>query len=150
VAAFAPVRSLGVMVVLDEHDPAHKALDDPRWHARELAIGRARIEGGACLLTSATPSLESWARLQGGQAAAEEAKTGGWPAVRRVDLGTGAGAGCLSPLLREAVREALGAGQSVLLLLNRLGYGRALGCGDCGAVRRCPRCRVAFTYHFGA
>jgi len=150
VAAFLPVRALGLTVVLDEHDPTHKALDVPRWHTRELAIGRARIEGGACLLASATPSLESWARLQAGQATAEEAKTDGWPVVHRVDLRTGAGAGCLSPDLREAVREALAAGQSVLLLLNRLGYGRALGCGDCGAVRRCPRCRVAFTYHFGA
>jgi primosomal protein N' (replication factor Y) (superfamily II helicase) len=150
VAAFLPVRGLGLTVVLDEHDPTHKALDVPRWHTRELAIGRARIEGGTCLLTSATPSLESWARVQAGQATAEEAKTDRWPVVHRVDLRTRAGAGCLSPDLREAVREALAAGQSVLLLLNRLGYGRSLGCGDCGAVPRCPRCRVAFTYHLGA
>jgi primosomal protein N' (replication factor Y) len=150
VAAFLPIRGLGLTIVLDEHDPTHKALDVPRWHTRELAIARARIEGGTCLLTSATPSLESWARVQAGQATAEEAKADGWPVVHRVDLRTQAGAGCLSPDLREAVRAALAAGQSALLLLNRVGYGRSLGCRDCGAVRRCPRCRVALTYHLGA
>src|SRR5262249_1940571 len=85
VAAFLPVAALGLTVVVDEHDPAHKALDAPRWHARELAIGRARIEGGACLLTSGAPSLESWARIEAGRATAEEAKTDGWPVVHPVD-----------------------------------------------------------------
>src|SRR5262249_3441958 len=150
VAAFLPVPALGLTVVVDEHDPAHKALDAPRWHGRELAIGRARTGGGACPLPSGAPSLESWARIETGRASAEEAKTDGWPVVHRVDLRTHAGAGCLSPDLREAVRAALAAGQSALLLLNRGGYGRSLGCRDCGAVRRCPRCRVALTYHLGA
>jgi primosomal protein N' (replication factor Y) len=178
-AAFWPVRGLAATIVLDEHEPAHKALDAPRWHARELAIQRARLEGGACLLVSATPSLESWARIATGAAVAEETKDhsappsprwvgkggqgpkaveesggrevaqdGRWPEVHRVDLrAAGPSAGLLTPALREAIGAALGAGTSVLLVLNRLGYGRALGCAECGAVRRCPRCRVAVTYH---
>ncbi|HLE42408.1 MAG TPA: hypothetical protein VJB36_00170, partial [Methylomirabilota bacterium] len=150
VAAFLPVQALSATVVVDEHDPAHKALDAPRWHARELAIRRSRLEGGACLLTSGAPSLESWARIQSGEATAEEAKAESWPVVRRVDLRTVETGDCLAPPLREAVREALGAGHSILLVLNRLGYGRALGCPDCGSVRRCPRCRVALTYHLRA
>ncbi|MBI3456420.1 MAG: primosomal protein N' [Candidatus Rokubacteria bacterium] len=152
VAAFLPVASLGVSIVVDEHDPAHKALDAPRWHARELAIHRARLEGGGCLLVSGAPSLESWVRIRSGEATAEEAKDERWPAVHRVDLRrlvTLGLEGCLAPALRDAVRATLAGGQSVLLLLNRLGYGRALGCAECGAVRRCPTCRVALTYHLG-
>ncbi len=151
VAAFLPVPALGVGIVVDEHDPAHKALEAPRWHARELAIQRARLEGGGCLLTSGAPSLESWARARTGGATAEEAKGDAWPAVHRVDLRRLAvGGASLSPALRDAARAALAAGQSVLLLLNRLGYGRALGCAECGAVRRCAACRVALTYHLRA
>ncbi len=151
VAAFLPVARLAATVVVDEHEPAHKALDVPRWHARELAIRRARLEGGACLLTSATPSLESWGRIKTGAATAEEAKGERWPEVHRVDLrATASGGDGLTPALREAVGKALAAGHSVVLILNRLGYGRALGCAECGAVRRCPRCRVALTYHLRA
>jgi primosomal protein N' (replication factor Y) len=148
-AVFWPVRGLAATIVLDEHEPAHKALDAPRWHARELAIQRTRLEGGACLLVSGTPSLESWARVRAGAAVAEEAKDrSAWPEVHRVDLRAVApSGGLLTPPLREAVRAALDAGQAVVLILNRLGYGRALGCAECGAVRRCPRCRVAVTYH---
>jgi len=146
-AAFLPVTPLGLTVVVDEEDPTHKAPDVPRWHARELAIRRARLEGGGCLLASGAPSLESWVRVQAGEATAEEAKADGWPAVHRVDLRTSGTTACLSSALRAAAREALAAGRSVLLLLNRLGYGRMLSCAECGAVPRCTTCRLALTYH---
>jgi len=149
-AAFAPVAPLGAAIIVDEHDPAHKAPDAPRWHARDVALRRVGLEGGSCLLASATPSLESWVRAQSGQATAEEAKGDGWPAVHRVDLRAAAPDAGLSPALREAVRAALAGGQSALLVVNRLGYGRALGCAECGAVRRCATCRVALTYHLRA
>lgn len=152
-AAFLPVAGLGASVVVDEHDPAHKSLDAPRWHVREVAIERARREGGSCLVVSGTPSLESWARLRAGVATAEEAKEGGWPSIHRVDLRRAesrAQEAAVSPALREAAGAALGAGASVLLVLNRLGYGRALGCPECGAVRRCRQCRVALIYHLRA
>jgi primosomal protein N' (replication factor Y) (superfamily II helicase) len=146
-AAFAPVRPLGAIVVVDEHDPAHKGPGAPRWHARELAIRRAEREGGTCLLASGAPSLESWVRVQGGGGTAEEWKDGGWPTVHRVDLRTADPGSCLTRELRGAVADALGSGQSALLILNGLGYGRALGCAECGAVQRCLTCRVAATYH---
>lgn len=147
VAAFLPLNPLGLTVVVDEEDPAHKAPDVPRWHARELAIHRARLEGGGCLLVSGAPSLESWARVQTGEAVAEVAVADGWPSVHRVDLRAADAATCLSPALREAARAALAAGRSVLLVLNRLGYGRVIGCVECGAVERCPTCRLALTYY---
>jgi primosomal protein N' (replication factor Y) len=151
VAAFWPIAGLAATVVVDEHDPTHKALDVPRWHARELAIRRSRLEGGACLLTSGAPSLESWVRVQTGDATAEETPGRGWPEVHRVDLRRlPPEAGAITPGLREAGRAALAAGQSVLLVLNRLGYAGALGCAECGAVRRCRSCRIALTYHLRA
>jgi primosomal protein N' (replication factor Y) (superfamily II helicase) len=147
VAAFAPLAGLGLAVVVDEHDPAHKAPDSPRWHARELAVRRSRIEGGDCLVVSGTPSLESWARLRAGEATAEEAKGDHWPMVQRVDLRTHGAGTALSPELRAGLRQCIAAGGRALLVLDRLGYGRALGCADCGAVRRCPHCRIALAYH---
>jgi primosomal protein N' (replication factor Y) len=147
VAAFAPVASLGAVIVVDEHDAGHKAPDVPRWHVRELALERARLEGADCLLVSATPSLESWVRAREGRAAIEALAGGPWPRVRRVDLRTGDGSPRLAPELVEAMRAAVAAGQPVLLLLNRLGYARALSCLECGAVRRCGACRVALAYH---
>jgi primosomal protein N' (replication factor Y) len=148
-AAFLPLAGLSLTIVVDEHDPAHKALDAPRWHARELALRRTRLEGGGCRLVSGTPSLEAWAHLRSAEAVAEEAKGPAWPDVHRVDLRvtalpTGA---ALSAGLREAARQALAAGHAVILVLNRLGYGRALACAECGAVHRCPDCRVTLTYH---
>ncbi len=68
VAAWLPLAPLGLTVVLDEEDPAHKAPDAPRWHARDVALERVRREGGASLLTSSAPSLESWVAARRGRA----------------------------------------------------------------------------------
>jgi primosomal protein N' (replication factor Y) len=148
-AAFVPANPLGLQVVLDEEDPAHKAPDAPRWHARDLAIERAGRDGGTCLLAAAAPSLESWVRVESGRAQARPAGGGPWPQVRRVDLSGDPGC-ALSAGLRDEARAVLAGGRSVLLLLNRLGYGRVLACAECGAVRRCATCRVALTFHQAA
>jgi len=149
-ALFAPVAPLGAVVVVDEHHPAHKAEDPPRWHARDVALRRAGLEGSPCLLASGAPSLESWVRAQRGSATVRDTGVAPWPIVERVDLRRERGPGCLTPALRDAIRASLAGGQGALLLLNGLGYGRALGCAECGAVRRCPTCRVALTYHLRA
>jgi primosomal protein N' (replication factor Y) len=146
-AAFAPVPGLSLGVVVDEEDPAHKAPDAPRWHSRELAIERLGLEGGQGLLVSAAPSLETWARVETGGAVLEEAPGVAWPTVHRVDLRATPVTRSLTPALREAARAALAGGGSVLLVLNRLGYGRVLSCADCGAVRWCQTCRVPLAYH---
>lgn len=143
-ACLAPVPALGLVAVVDEHDPAHKAPAAPRLHAREVALARGE---GELLLASPAPSLESWDRVLAGAAELEEAKGGGWPLIERVDLRGAVRDRCLTPPLREAIARTLGAGRQVLLLLNRLGFGVALRCPECGAVRRCPGCRLALTYH---
>jgi primosomal protein N' (replication factor Y) len=147
-AAWLPLAPLALVAVVDEEDPAHKAPDGPRWHARELALERTRHEGGGTLLASPTPSLETWVRVRRGGMTEDHVPPGAWPAVERVGLaGTAAGEGCLTPGLRDAARAALARGGSVLLLLNRLGFARVLACAECGAVRRCDRCRLALGYH---
>jgi primosomal protein N' (replication factor Y) (superfamily II helicase) len=147
VAAWLPLAPLALAVVLDEEDPAHKAADAPRWHARDLVLERVRRGGGESLLTSPAPSLESWVAARRGAFAWERGARGPWPAVERVALGVEqSGAVSLSPGLRDAGRAALARGGRVLLILNRLGYARMLGCADCGAVRRCRRCRLALFY----
>jgi primosomal protein N' (replication factor Y) (superfamily II helicase) len=147
-AAWLPLAPLGLAVVVDEEDPAHKSPDAPRWHARDLALERVRREGGASLLASAAPSLETWVAARSGALAREGDAPDAWPTVERVALDADhATDASLSPGLRDAAREALGRGESVLLVLNRLGFARMLACADCGAVRRCGRCRLALVYH---
>jgi len=147
-AAWLPVSPLGLAVVVDEEDPAHKSPDAPRWHARDLVLERVRREGGASLLASPAPSLESWVAARQGALVWEADGRDPWPTVERVALGADhATEASLSPGLRDAAREALGRGGSVLLVLNRLGFAPTLVCADCGAVRRCGRCRLALVYH---
>jgi primosomal protein N' (replication factor Y) len=147
-AAWLPLAPLGLAIVVDEEDPAHKSPDAPRWHARDLVQERVRREGGACVLASPTPSVESWVAARAGVLARVPGPHGAWPTVERVALGADeAAAASLSPGLREAAGAAIARGRSVLLVLNRLGYARTLACAECGAVRRCPRCRLTLLYH---
>jgi primosomal protein N' (replication factor Y) len=147
-AAWLPLAPLGLTVVVDEEDPAHKAPDAPRWHARDVVRERVRREGGACLLASPAPSLESWVAANRGALAWAPGAPDPWPAVERVALSADhVGEASLSPGLRDAARETLGRGGTILLVLNRLGFARTLVCADCGAVRRCPRCRLGLLYH---
>ena len=146
-AAWIPLSPLGLAVLVDEEDPAHKAPDAPRWHARDLVLARARLDGGASLLASPAPSLESWVAARTGALLTEPEPRDAWPAVERVALGGDQPADAsLSPGLRDAALAALGRGGSVLLVLNRLGFARILACADCGAVRRCGRCRLALLF----
>ena len=147
-AAWLPLMPLGLAVVVDEEDPAHKSPDTPRWHARDLVLERVRREGGASILASPAPSLESWVAARSGALAWDPGPRGVWPIVERVALGADeAAAASLSPGLRDAARAAIARGRSVLLVLNRLGYARTLACADCGMVRRCGRCRLTLLYH---
>jgi primosomal protein N' (replication factor Y) len=147
-AAWLPLAPLGLVVVVDEEDPAHKSPDAPRWHARDIAQERVRREGGASLLASPAPSLESWVAARQGTLLPDPGPRDAWPVVERVALGADAAAAAsLSPGLRDAARAAIARGRSVLLVLNRLGFARTLACAECGAVRRCSRCRMALLYH---
>jgi primosomal protein N' (replication factor Y) len=143
-AVFAPVASLGVICVDEEHDPSYKQESDPRYDARTVAAKRAALEGAVAVFGTATPRPESWERLErlelGGRLA------GPLPPVRVVDLRREAGYPLSAPLLAR-----LGAleqdGGKAILLLNRRGVAPAIHCRACGRTRRCPNCDVALVLH---
>ncbi len=173
-ALFAPVRSLGAVIVDEEHDGSYKQSEAPRYHARDVAVVRARLAGALCVLGSATPSLESWRNVEQGKfhLLSLPERVGGrpLPRVEVVDLrrvrapggegeaGVGRSSGgsrsakggtILSPRLVSAVHERLERGEQSILLLNRRGYASFVQCRACGEVRECPNCSVSLTLHRG-
>ncbi len=153
-AVFAPVPSLGLIVVDEEHDSSYKQDESPRYSARDVAIERARLTGAVVVLGSATPCLESYARAAEGDYAlvtmAERVSGRPLPPVRLVDMRAELKAGnrsVFSRLLRERVTEGLASGRQSLLFLNRRGFSTFVLCRDCGYVCACPSCDVSLTYH---
>jgi primosomal protein N' (replication factor Y) len=143
-AVFAPVPSLGVICIDEEHDSSYKQESDPRYDARTVAAKRASLEGAVAIFGSATPRPESWERLErlelGGRIATS------LPTVKVVDLRREAGYPLSAPLLKELGGIAERGGRAILLL-NRRGVAPAIHCRACGATRRCPNCDVALTLH---
>jgi primosomal protein N' (replication factor Y) (superfamily II helicase) len=143
-AVFAPVPSLGVVCIDEEHDASYKQESDPRYDARTAAAKRASLEGAVAIFGSATPRPESWEKLErlqlGGRIAAP------MPSVRVVDLRREAGYPLSAPLLAELGGIAERGGKAILLL-NRRGIAPAVHCRACGATRRCVNCDVALTLH---
>ncbi|HEU5357927.1 MAG TPA: primosomal protein N', partial [Gemmatimonadales bacterium] len=155
-ALFAPIPALGVIVVDEEHEASYKNGEAPRYHARDVAAVRARLEGARLILGSATPAVETWARASAGKLTrvALPARIGDrpLPPVEVVDLRTAprvkdTGAIPWSAALDAAVDRALARKEQVLLLLNRRGFASFLQCEACGAVRDCPNCSISLTVH---
>lgn len=157
-AIFAPTPHLGLVVLDEEHEATFKQESAPRYHARDVALERARAEGVPLLLGSATPSLESWHRARTGEYGLLELPRRvldrPLPAVGTIDLRQaprGRGSfGALSRPLVTAMERALDEGGQVILLLNRRGFSTHLQCPSCGKVVRCPHCDIALTHHRAA
>lgn len=153
-AVFAPVSDLGLIVVDEEHESSYKQEDAPRYHAREVALQRAAVEGAVAVLGSATPSVENYYRACQGEfrltSMVERPLRRPLPEVAVVDMRAELASGnreIFSRRLQEAVRSRLAAGEQVILFLNRRGFSRVMLCRSCGLVIRCPLCRVALTFH---
>lgn len=151
-AIFAPNRRLGLIVVDEEHEGTFKQETAPRYHARDVAVKRAQMEGIPVLLGSATPSLESWRNAERGRYVriAMPNRVGGrsLPDVEILDLrNEKLPLGGLSEPLRLAIHGALDQGGQVILLLNRRGFHTFVLCPKCGYVVKCHACDVAATYH---
>ncbi len=154
-AIFAPVRDLGVIVVDEEHEASYKNGEAPRYHARDVAMVRARLEGARLVLGSATPSPESMHRVGSRLtliSLPERAGTQPLPPVELIDLRSAERLPEAGPLpwtlrLDQEVTAALSRSEQVLLLLNRRGYAATLQCQACGTVRQCDRCSIALTVH---
>jgi primosomal protein N' (replication factor Y) len=158
-ALFAPVRTLGLVIVDEEHDPSFKQEEGVRYHARDMAIWRAHRAAGVCVLGSATPSLESEHLVRSGRATKlrlrDRARAQPLPQVEIVDLrrvGGSLAAGRdrrLSLPLFRAIEQALAAGEQTILFLNRRGFAPSVLCESCGQVATCEDCSVALTFHKG-
>ena len=154
-AVFASMPRLQLIVVDEEHDPSFKQQEGARYSARDLAVWRARQLGVPVLLGSATPSLETWQRVQEGRyvrlALAERIGAGQMPQVRVFDMGrlpkVEGAERVLAPPLLEAIQQRIARGEQSLLLLNRRGYAPVLFCGACGWKSGCPHCSAWRVFH---
>jgi primosomal protein N' (replication factor Y) len=154
-AVFAPTRRLGLIIIDEEHEGTFKQESTPRYHARDVAVMRARLENIPILMGSATPSLESWQNAQRGQytllSLPNRVLDRPLPHVSLIDLRherpSGGRFHALSPAFERAMRDALRAGGQVMLLLNRRGFSTHVHCPACGYVETCRFCDLALTYH---
>ena len=154
-AVFAPVANLGLIVVDEEHDPSYKQDETPRYHARDVAVVRARFDGARVVLGSATPSLESWFNAQCGKyrlaSVPVRVADRALPDVHLVNMDEEVErvghVPIYSSFLLDAIRERLDRGEQTILFLNRRGYSRVLECPACGWTAECPECSVPYTYH---
>ncbi|HVX39822.1 MAG TPA: primosomal protein N' [Gemmatimonadaceae bacterium] len=164
-AIFAPLADLGAIVVDEEHESSYKQGESPRYHAREVAIVRARDAGAVVVLGSATPSLESWVNAQTGKyhllTLPDRVGAARLPTVRVVDRREAAAAArkfeergaedflrmVVSEDLESAIADRLKKQEQSILLLNRRGYSAFVQCATCGDVPTCPNCSISLTYH---
>jgi primosomal protein N' (replication factor Y) len=152
-AVFAPVPDLGVIVVDEEHEPSFKQESVPRYHAREVAVERARRAGAVCILGSATPSLEAWHRAGRGEytllSMPERVGGGASCSVQIVDMRLEAerAPALFSRTLRYLLEETLEHREQAILFLNRRGYVPLLWCPGCQTTLACGACSTALTYH---
>jgi primosomal protein N' (replication factor Y) len=154
-ALFAPVVGLGLVIVDEEHDPSFKQEEGVRYNARDMAILRAHLVSGVCVLGSATPSLETEHLARTGKAQKivlpDRARAQEMPTVEIVDLrriGPGpTGDRRLSAVLHRAIEATLAAKEQTILFLNRRGFAPSVRCEGCGELCSCPHCSVALTYH---
>ncbi|GAB2478429.1 primosomal protein N' [Alkalibacterium psychrotolerans] len=151
---FAPLKSIGLIIIDEEHETTYKQEEFPKYHARDIAIMRGQYHNCPVILGSATPSLESRARATKGVYTLLElnsrANKASMPPVEVVDMTEEAkegNASSFSTVLKEKLEDHLRKqGQSVLLL-NRRGYSSFVLCRDCGYVLECPNCDISQTLH---
>ena len=154
-AVFAPVVELGLIIVDEEHDGSYKQEETPRYHGRDVAVMRAKLNEAVVVLGSATPSLESWANAEKGRYARVEMRQRVMdrplPEVELVDMRnefkeTGQEQ-IFSQKLIEETQATLDRGEQVIILLNRRGYSFVVMCRSCGEKIECENCAISMTYH---
>ena len=164
-AVFAPLENIGAIVIDEEHESSYKQGEAPRYHAREVALVRARQESAVVVLGSATPSLESWTNAQRARyrllTLPERVGALRLPAIEVIDRrepravaaarAERDAADWLRTVVSEELEQALGdrlsKGEQSILLLNRRGYAAFVQCAACGDVAACPNCSISLTYH---
>ncbi|HNX91109.1 MAG TPA: primosomal protein N' [Candidatus Omnitrophota bacterium] len=155
-AVFSPFNDLGLVVIDEEHEPSYKQEDVPRYHAREVAIERARVAGAPVILGSATPSLESFHNAVKGEyhlvELTQRIKDYELPRVKvvdmRMELDTRTGREVISRVMSEALRVDIEKKhQQAIVFLNRRGFSTFVNCRKCGHVIKCKKCDTTLVYH---
>ena len=157
-AIFAPVKDPGLIIVDEEHEPAYKQENPPKYHARDLAVVRCNLEKCTVVLGSATPSLETFQNTQLKKyqivKLTERADGASLPLTRVVDMRIEAKKhkgrdAIISDVLRTSVEKRIETNEQVIIFLNRRGFARSLQCPPCGHVIECNHCSIPLTYHRG-
>lgn len=153
-ALFTPFPNLGLIVIDEEHENTYKSEQIPRYHARETAIARAKLEQASVILGSATPSVEAMYRAKHGEYKLLELhnRSGNqeMAKVHVVDLREELREGnrsILSRKLQQMIADRLQKKEQIMLFLNRRGYAGFVSCRECGFVVKCPHCDVSLSYH---
>src|SRR5713226_2900753 len=154
-AVFAPLENLGLVIVDEEQESSYKQEETPRYNGRDTAIVRAKLESAVAVLSSATPSLESFhhARIGKYRLLQLESRVENRPLARveivdlREEFKKTHKATAISEKLSEAISEGLAQGTQALVLINRRGYAWSVLCRSCGAAVQCENCSISLTYH---
>ncbi len=154
-AIFAPVQNLRLIIVDEEHEPAYKQDETPRYHGRDVAVMRAKLAHAHCVLGSATPSLESYSNAHSGKYGLVELTkridSRKLPDIdivdMRIEVARNRGLTSLSRRLVNAMYARLERREQTILFINRRGYSSSMMCTDCGHVEECEHCSIAMTYH---
>lgn len=153
-AVFAPFEKLGLIVIDEEQEHTYKSDQNPKYHARDIARFRCAKAGALMLLSSATPSVESYYKAKSGVyhlvPLPSRYGKGGLPETIIADMRQDSQAGNTSAIghvLGEEIRKNISSGEQTILFVNRRGYNNFLSCNMCGHVESCPHCSVSLTYH---
>lgn len=150
-AVFAPVPDLGLIIIDEEHDGSYKSGNNPRYHARQVAMHRCTKLQIPLLMGSATPSVEAWYGMQNGSIKrhllTKRLAGGQMPHISCIDLSYYPGDGCISKPLEDAINKTLFKGHQTILFLNRRGFTHFFRCNQCGYELVCKNCSVPLTYH---
>ena len=154
-AIFAPIHNLRLIIVDEEHEPAYKQEETPRYHGRDVAVYRAKLNNATCVLGSATPALESLYNVKIGKyhlnRLTKRVDDRKLPLIHVIDMKREPtdtkGLMTLSRSLVEKMRDRFEKGEQSIIFINRRGYSRSMFCSECGYVMMCGNCSVPLIYH---
>lgn len=161
-AIFAPVKNLGLIIIDEEHDSSYKSGNTPRYHARQVAMHRAKVLKIPLVMGSATPSVESWNAIKTGafvsHTLTKRLAGGTMPTIKCINLSSSnisapslpsvnSDGGSISRELEEEIRNTLEQKRQAILFLNRRGFNHFFRCASCGFELKCINCSVPLTYH---
>lgn len=153
-AIFAPFQNIGLIIIDEEHESSYKQEENPKYHARDIALWRAKKHGATLVLGSATPALESYYQAKTGTYEWIQLKhrvhARPFPTVEVVDMRAELRKGnrsLFSLRLKEELLSCIERNEQAVLFLNRRGYSTFIMCRECGEALMCPRCDISLTYH---